>query len=278
VADYFRITQAKEPGARASLIEEFLKKYPESQYVVTLHQMATAAYQQVNNYEKMVEHGEKTLQTLPASASMLSVLALAYASHGEADKATDRASRAITLLEKLTLPANADPTRFAAERNQYLASNYACLGSASLTKFEAARKARQETTATDPVVGPPTPATAEGKQADGASTASPPAQLPNEVLHLAKSEGYLSRALELSPGYEFAQFQIGIVYAYQNRADKAMEAFARTIALQGSFSEMARQNLEAIYKTTHKNSLDGLEDFMARFKPPVPIAPAETQK
>jgi hypothetical protein len=45
-----------------------------------------------------------------------------------------------------------------------------------------------------------------------------------------------------------------------------MEAFARTVALGGSFAEMGRQNLEAIYKATHKNSLEGLEEFLARTK------------
>jgi len=58
----------------------------------------------------------------------LSVLALAYAYHGEADKALDRAARSINVLEKLTVPANADPSRFMAERNQYLSSNYASMG------------------------------------------------------------------------------------------------------------------------------------------------------
>ncbi len=286
VADYFKITQSREPAQRTELIEEFLKKHPESQYASTLHQMAAASYQQLNNYEKMVEHGEKTLQSLPASPAMLSVLALAYASHGEADKAEDRASRAITLLEKLTIPANADPARFASERNNYLATNYACLGSASLTKFEAARKARQEAqaatapasadTAVKPVAAPP--ANDQAKPAASEAGGVQPAAPNLEAIHLAKSEGYMTRALELNGEYEFAQFQVGVVYAYQNRADKALEAFARTVVLGGSFVDMARQNLEAIYKTTHKDSLEGLEDFVARFKPPVPPAAKEAQK
>lgn len=284
VADYFKITQTREPAPRSELIEEFLKKHPDSQYVSTLHQMAAASYQQLNNYEKMVEHGEKTLQALPANPAMLSLLALAYSSHGEADKAEDRAARAITLLDKLTIPANADPARFAAERNQYLASNYACLGSASLTRFEAVRKARlaaQAATApasTDATVKPAPPPNSEAKpagpEAGGAAAASP----NPEAIHLAKSEGYVSRALALNPEYEFAQFQLGVVYAYQNRAEKAMEAFARTVVMRGGFVDMARQNLEAIYKTTHKDSVEGLEDFIARFKPPGPPATGEAQK
>ena len=284
VADYFKITQTQEPKERVELIEAFLKQYPESRHASTLHQMATANYQQLNNYEKMVEHGEKTLQALPANPATLSVLALAYAYHGEADKALDRASRSISVLEKLTVPANVEPARFMAERNQYLASNYASMGSASLTKFEEARKARQdkEAAAAPPVAAggaaqPAPPAKGSGKPAEPATAAPASPLLPPdspEVIALAKAQGYFTRSLELNPDYDFARFQLGIVYAYQNKADQALESFARTVALNGGFAEMARQNLEAIYKVTHKDSLEGLEEFIAKFK----TQPAPTQE
>ena len=284
VADYFKITQTQEPKERVELIEAFLKQYPESRHAATLHQMATASYQQLNNYEKMVEYGEKTLQALPASPATLSVLALAYAYHGEADKALDRASRSIGVLEKLTVPANVDPARFMAERNQYLASNYASMGSASLTKFEEARKARRdkEAAAASSVpagTGNPQPAAplkGGTKPAEPATPGTGSAVLPPdspEVIALAKAYGYFMRSLELNPDYDFARFQLGIVYAYQNKADQALESFARTVALNGGFAEMARQNLEAIYKVTHKDSLEGLEEFISKFK--TPPAPAQ---
>jgi tetratricopeptide (TPR) repeat protein len=280
VADYFKITQTQEPKVRVELIEAFLKQYPGSRHASTLHQMATANYQQLNNYEKMVEHGEKTLEALPASPPTLSVLALAYAYHGEADKALDRASRSIDVLEKLTVPANVDPARFMAERNQYLAANYASMGSASLTKFEQARKARRdkEAAAAPPVAASPaagqTPPVKGAKPEQAATSVAPEILPPDspEVIALAKAQGYFTRSLELNSDYDFARFQLGIVYAYQNKADQALESFARTVALNSGFAEIARQNLEAIYKMTHKNSLEGLEEFVAKFK----IQPAPT--
>jgi len=283
VADYFKITQTQDAKERADLIEVFLKNYPDSRHASTLHQMATASYQQLNNYEKMVEHGEKTLQALPSSPATLSVLALAYAYHGEADKALDRASRSIDVLEKLTVPANADPARFMAERNQYLASNYASMGSASLTKFEEARKLRKDQeVASAPVAatgaaGQPIAPPAKGNVKAGEPPAAAAQPLPPdspELIALAKAQGYFTRSLELNPDYDFARFQLGIVYAYQNKAEQALESFARTVALNSGFADMARQNLEAIYKMTHKDSLEGLEDFIAKFKP----QPAPTQE
>lgn len=279
VADYFKITQTEDAAQRVGLIEAFLKSYPDSRHVLTLHQMATAGYQQLNNYEKMVEHGEKTLQALPSNPATLSALAIAYAFHGEADKALDRAGRSISVLEKLTVPANVDPARFMADRNQYLASNYASMGSASFTKFEEARKARLERQAAEAAAAaanpPAEPAKGGTTPAAPAAPPAPPPGLPAnspELIALAKAQGYFTRSLELNAEYDFARFQLGVVYAYQNKAEQAMEAFARTVAVKSNFADMARQNLEAIYKLTHKNSLDGLEEYIAKFKPPAPPA------
>ncbi|MSO22586.1 MAG: hypothetical protein EXQ58_04880 [Acidobacteria bacterium] len=289
VADYFKITQTQDPAQRVQLIETFFKQYPESRYASTLHEMGTASYQQLNNYEKMVEYGEKTLQALPASPATLTVLAMAYAYHGEADKALDRASRSISILDKLTVPANADPARFMAERDRYLASNYASLGSASLTKFEEARKDRRnkEAAAAPPVAAgagnqPAGPAKGGSKPAEpaagGPASDRPPPDSP-EVIALAKAQGYFTRSLELNPDHDFARFHLGIVYAYQNKAERALEFFARAVALNGGLAEMARENLESIYKLTHKNSLEGLEEFIAKFKPqPAPAPAPEGQK
>jgi tetratricopeptide (TPR) repeat protein len=269
VADYFKITQTQDTGQRAQLVEDFLKKYPESKYVPGLHQAATSLYQQLNKYEKMIEHGEKTLLSFPSNPAILSLLALAYTTGGEWEKAIDRASKAIALIDKLTVPANVDGARWKNERDQYLAMNYASLGSSFVAKFEAERKAQKEAKATSQAQG----ASAAGevpvpkKESEVSSKDQPPAEAPNAAaIHLAKALTYLSKAVDLNPRYEYAQFQLGVVLAFQNQAAKAMEAFAKTIALEGGFKSMARQNLESIYKVTHKDSLEGLDQMIAKAK------------
>jgi tetratricopeptide (TPR) repeat protein len=269
VADYFKVTQTQDAGQRVQLIEDFLKKYPASKHVPTLHQVAVSSYQQLNNYEKMVEHGEQTLLSFPSSPAVLSVLALAYTSHGESDKAIDRASKAVAILDKLTKPANADATRWKLERDQYLAMNYASLGGSFISKYEATRQSQRQVKAAPSA--PETPAAPAASALDeqtptvqrGQATLDP----QNEAsVHLAKALDYLGKAVEFDPRYEFAQFQLGIVFAYKNEVAKAVEAFAKTVALEGAFASMARQNLEAIYKSAHKNSLDGLDQVIAKAK------------
>src|SRR5262249_13759447 len=127
--DYVKISQTKDVGEQAKLIEEFLNKYPKSKYAPVLNQAATSLYQQLNNREKMIELGEKTLLSYPSNPVILSLLALAYTSGGAPDKAIDRASKAIDVIDKLTLPANSDATRWKTERDQYLSMNYASMGS-----------------------------------------------------------------------------------------------------------------------------------------------------
>ena len=43
-----------------------------------------------------------------------------------------------------------------------------------------------------------------------------------------------------------------------------MNAFARASLLEGGYQEISRRNLESLYRTTHQNSLDGLQDLLAQ--------------
>jgi tetratricopeptide (TPR) repeat protein len=279
VEAYLKITQSKDAGERAQLIEDFLKKYPESKYAPALHQMATSLYQQLNNHKKMIEHGEKTLLSFPSNPVILSLLALAYTTGGEPDNAIDRASKAIAIIEKLTPPANSDVARWTNERNQYLAMNYASMGSSFVAKFELERKSQKGATSQDQ-----SKASVEANPVSKGEPETPSKEQPTSAAqnlaatYLAKGQGYLVKAVELNPQYEYAQFQLGVTYAYQNQAAKAMEIFARTVVLGGTFKDMARQNLEAIYKFTHKNSLDGMDELIAKAKEDSTRKEDQTQK
>ena len=280
--DYAKITQTQDAAKRAAMIEDFLQRYPKSKYVPVMHQIATSTYQQLNNYDKLVEHAEKNVAAFPANPSMLSLLALAYTSHGDSDKAIDRASKSIDLLEKLTPPANADPVRWNTERNQYLATNYASMGGSFVIKYEAEKATQKKNQAASAATSvpaaagqtpdaPPKPSATPKTTSEAATKPAQPEAAPEKqpdvaALHLAKAQGYLTKALELAPNYDFAQFQLAVTYAYQGQTTRAIEAFARSIALNGNFASPARQNLEAIYKITHKNSLDGLEDLVNKAK------------
>jgi tetratricopeptide (TPR) repeat protein len=279
-ADYLRITQIREPAPGAQLIEDFLKKYPSSKRTPVLHYGAFMLYQQLDNYDQLVEHGEKYLQTSPSNVTVISTLALAYASHGESDKAVERGTKAITLLDNLSKPTSGtDEARWNALRNQLLAMNYASLGVAFYSKYEQERKKEKEAAAGSEGKAPAV-ASAGTTPAKGSESASPgrpiaqAGQVSPVALDLAKSLGYLTKAVEYEPRYDYAQFQLGVVYVHRNQAEQAIASFAKVVAIGGNFAPMARQNLEAVYKLKNKNSLDGIDQVLAKAKAELEVKPA----
>ncbi len=270
--DYLKLRQIQDPRQGVVLIEDFLKKYPNSKYTTVVRIGAVSLYQQLNNYEKIVEHGEQVLTNAPSNFRVLTSLALAYMTHGETNKAVERASKSISALDNLPKPANsADLPNWNAERDLYLAMDYATLGSVFLSEYEQNRKREKEAKATVGGASPSIPVPpVEPQQEGGPSMKSGPptsasASTPTAISS-AKAYGYLTKAVELMPRYDFAQFQLGVLFAYRNEADKAINSFAKAVAIGGGFAPSARKNLEAVYKVTHKNSLDGLENLVSKAK------------
>ena len=295
VADYVAITKAADAKAQVELIEAFIKKYPKSQYVPSLHQVAVSDYQLIGEPIKLIEHGEKVLEIAPQNPPILAILAVTYAARGDSEKAIERGTKAVAILDKVEPAPKADPEQFTHQKNRLLSIAYAGLGTAYLDRFEKARvvelasqskpeakPATSETSAPSPPQNP-----ASGKEApvpSGASTEKPsaPSGTP-DPLDLSKAKGYFARALELDAGYEFAQFQMGVAYAQEKQVAQSLESFAKVMAMQGALSNPAKQNFERIYKLTHNNSLAGSEELLEKAKAawaeqkpaPKPPKPAE---
>ena len=65
-------------------------------------------------------------------------------------------------------------------------------------------------------------------------------------------------------GCEAGQHKLAITFVQRSFAES--DERTRTVALEGGFKNTARQNLESIYKVTHKNSLEGLDQMIAKAK------------
>ena len=277
VADYLKVAKATDPKEQVELIEVFLNKYPQSQYNLLLHQQAAEDYQRANNPEKFIEHGEAALTSSPSNAPLLAMLTITYATRGETEKAIERGTKAVSILETLEPSPQADPTVFAAQRTRFLAIAYTGLGTAFLTRYEAAKKAQpsnlappepSQTAGQSPVAGENGSAALPAKPSEESKAAavekSPPATPDPTNLDLSKAKGYYSRALELNYDYEFAEYQLAVVYAYERQVAPALEAFSKVMAMGGPMSALAKENFERIYKVSHKNSLDGSEELLEK--------------
>jgi tetratricopeptide (TPR) repeat protein len=269
---YLRITQAKDPKQRVEAMEGFLQKYPQSIHFNRVHQWAVYQYQEMNEIDKMISHGEIALAAYGEDPTFLSTMAMAYNAKGIPQRAIELGEKAIALLEKAVMPPQSPPEQWNAERNQLLSVSRAAVGSAWMAKFEQARSAAQSPAASQE--GNPAGAAASVAAPAPAGKANPQASPALPVEFLEKGERFLLESLQLTAQYDYALFQLGILYVYQNQANKAIDAFAKAVATGGGFAKPSRQNLEYVYKLTHNNSLEGLEQVIARAKAALSSEPA----
>lgn len=261
--DFLRLKEFGAPAQRTPLIEAFVQKYPESKYLGQVHHMATMDYRSLNQPEKMFEHGQKTLQHSPDNIPILALMALAHSDKGDPDRSIQLATRALGRLRKIVRPANTDQQQWEAEYRQYMAQSLAGLGHAYLVKFEMERQVPQE--ASPPGGSPPDPAPPE---ADPARPKDPNTATAGSsrlaTLHLARAYGYLTKSLNEEPRSQFVHFQLGVVSTRLKRYPQAINAFARASLLEGGYREISRRNLESLYRITHQDSLDGLQDLLVQ--------------
>ena len=59
------LLQVQKPADRLVLVEEFLRRYPDSPFLGRVYLAAAEAYRMLGNYEKAIENGEKVLERNP---------------------------------------------------------------------------------------------------------------------------------------------------------------------------------------------------------------------
>ncbi len=231
--DMLAIAGTEDQARRVGLIEAFLVRHPESERGRELRRQATWIYWQLNHFPKAIEHGEVSLSDSPSDPQVLTILTIAYHALDEPAKAIRRASRAVRSLRDLERPGHMDARHWQSRIDGLMSQNYAYMGSAYLSQHEAGRNNSSDRDA---------------------------------GLNLQKAHLYSSRAVALAPRSDFAQFQLGIVFCARNQVLEAIEPLAKAVVLNGRFGQIARENLELVYRAIHQGSLDGLEDLLAQAK------------
>ncbi|MFB3902948.1 MAG: tetratricopeptide repeat protein [Acidobacteriota bacterium] len=215
---------------KGKLAEDFLVKYPESGLTPFAHQLLAFRYQQANNFDKFAFHAEKALEELPQNPILLSALSAAYAQKGQADKATDRAQKCLQTLDQMPKPAQLGEGDWMLQKDQLAADAHYALGVAHVTKYQQA-----------------------------------PAPAGQTDANLTKAAEELTKAVELDPSHDRAYYHLGFAFARQNNGEKAIESYARAVALGGIAQSLARDQLQRVYQFVYKNT-DGLEQTIATQK------------
>ena len=212
---------------KAKLAEDFLTKFPDSGLTPFAHQLLAFHYQQQNDFDKFALHAEKTLEDLPQNPIILSSLAAAYAQKGQSDKAIDKAQKCLQAMQNMPKPPQFGDGEWMLQKDQLAADAHYAIGVANVTKYQQAPAA--------------------GGQ-------------PNANLATAVEE--LTKAVELDPSHDRAYYHLGFAYAKQNNGEKAIESYARAVALGGIAQNLARDQLQRVYQFVYKNT-EGLEQAIA---------------
>ena len=241
-ADYQSIVEAETSAQKVGLIEAFISKYPQSKRVSGLREQVTWLYWQLNRFDRVVEHGERILAASPSNPQILTILTTAYHALNRTAQVIRRASGAVRSLRQLNRPAYFDQARWKSQIDDLMAQNYAFMGSAYLSQYETDRRSASN----------------------------------HKGLNLDKAYLYSNQAVDLDPRSDFAQFQLGIVFCASNRAHEAVESLAKAVVLKGRFMEVARENLESVYRLINGGSLEGLNDLLAQAQADLTAQPSRS--
>jgi tetratricopeptide (TPR) repeat protein len=101
------VFRAQTPADRAAFGERFAADFPDSPYAAASEGIAAGAYQQLQNFPKMIAAADKAISMDPNNTDMLVLLADHYSEKGvELDKADADAKKAIELLAAAKKPDN----------------------------------------------------------------------------------------------------------------------------------------------------------------------------
>lgn len=129
-----------KPAERAASLARFASAFPDSSYARQSLEIAAAAYQQAQQYPKMLEVANNLLTKDPNDLSMLILLSDYYSEKGEQlDKAEGYATKAIELLGKAAKPEGVTDEQWAQQVSLQKGLTLSALGQINISKKNDAR-------------------------------------------------------------------------------------------------------------------------------------------
>ncbi len=253
IGDYQKMMQQLDKdGKYASVIaagEQFITAVPDD--ILTISLLATA-YQKTKNNAKFVVYGEKVFDASP-NGNIAYYLAKAYLDMGNNAKFVSWGEKTVGYM-----PDNYEillelAKSFGDARRYPQAIKY---GRMCVKAFQSAT--RPEAMAEKDWKAYGTNLYTSCYYIVG-SSAFETKDYTTAVANLESSLKYYSRN-------EFAYYKLAQSYWQQNRIDLAMKNFAKAYLLNGSTSHSARQYLDQLYKSTHQQSLVGVERVIEKAK------------
>jgi hypothetical protein len=227
---YNRMHNQFEPYEKRRLIEQFVRDYPDSGLLAYAYQDGAYLGRQANNIEMMAEYGEKSLELWPENYTLLTELGSVYVQRERIGEAEVKAQSALNWIETAERPAYMPDPQWAEVRRILISSNCSTLGFVHLRRAQASKDAGNR---------------------------------KSEAEHALS---WFVRAQQMQALDDFTFYGLGFTCVVLNDYPNAESNLAKAVAVNGIVTASARTLLEEIYKSQHNQSLNGLEQIIARAK------------
>lgn len=205
-----------DPQKKTPLLEEFCKKFPDSQFIGWAHFQAVFAYQKLNKFKDMERHALIFMKMYPQEPSIPTLLTYGYTENGMYDKALKLGEKTLKLINSLKKPQNIPQSKWDRNANNLKSILYSSLGEVN---FYLAEKKKEKKKYKD-------------------------------------SENYFLKALELNPKDDITNYRLGLLYYLEKKNDKAKIYLSNAAVLNGQIAVRAKKTLMEILKMEKKeNSL-----------------------
>ena len=292
---YQAITAETDPVKKTALVIAFLKDRPQSTlrpHVIADYQKMMQELQKNGNWAAIIAAGEQFITVVPDDLLTISLLATAYQKTKNNEKfvtygekvfdANPNGNIAYYLAKAyLDMKNNAGFVKWGEKTVEFMPDNYEILLELTVSFGEARRypqaikygkmclKAFQSATK-------PAAMSEKDWKAFGTHLNATCYYIVGSSAYETKDYGTAIANLEGSLKYfsrnEMAYYKLAHAYWQQNRIDLAMKNFAKAYLLKGSSSRAARQYLDQLYKSTHQQSLVGVERVIDKAKEELKIS------
>ncbi len=204
-----------DPAKKAPLLEQFLKEFPDSQFVGWAHFQAVFAYQKLNKFKDMEKHALIFMKMYPQEPSIPTLLTYGYTEKGMYEKALKLGEKTLKLIKSLKKPQNIPQSRWDKNVNSLMSILFSSLGE---VYFSLAEKKKDKT-------------------------------------KFKESENYFLKALKLNPKDDITNYRLGLLYYLKKEMDKAKIYLSNAVVLSGKISERAKKTLMEILNGEKKENM-----------------------
>ena len=233
---------------------------------------AMVAAQQTNNFDKIVEYGDKVLAIEPNDLNAMVVLSTTIperlpqndaAKKAAMDKASGLASKALDGVQKFfsqPKPANFTDAQWNQQKADLESQLHAALGFIALNRQDYAKSVQEFDAALKSA-----PKDGVSHYRLGLVYQSLASEASKQLVEAINAENAAKTSKQEQPVIdELVARRQGVETDARQKRDKAIDELATAVAIGGVVAQPAREALERLYKVKNNDSLEGLDQLIAQ--------------